>query len=138
MKGILLVTHHILAEAFQKTSEMLIGTHNFIYTLGLEEGQTPEAFQKSLQKTLNHMKTQNHYPVLAMTDLYGGTPCNQTLLLLQEYDISIVPGLNLPMLLQTALLNSDAVSMEELVTTAVESGKEAVFDVAQLFHNFNK
>lgn len=39
-------------------------------------------------------------PVLCLVDLIGGMPCNQCIRLSQHYDLQIVSGVNLPMLLE--------------------------------------
>ena len=44
MTGILIATHHNLAEAFCETVEMIAGKHDFVESVGLRAGQDPEAF----------------------------------------------------------------------------------------------
>ena len=44
MTGILIATHHNLAEAFRETVEMIAGKHDFVESVGLRAGQDPEAF----------------------------------------------------------------------------------------------
>ena len=132
MKGILLISHHTLANAFVETSRMLIGEQDCLDSIGLLEGQAPDDFRDQLCHKLFTMKEKGYTEVLVMADLYGGTPCNQAMQLLRDWKLHIVSGINLPMLLQTVLMNDDAVSVGELMDVATQNGKEGIQNVDEM------
>lgn len=131
MTGILIVTHHNLAQAFMETIEMIAGKHEFLDSLGLVPSQDPESFQELILSKVHGLKTKGYDEIAVVLDLYGGTPCNQTIRLLREHQLKVIVGVNLPMMLQMTLLNTTEVSVEELAEAAIQSGREGVFDVGK-------
>lgn len=136
MKGILLISHHTLANAFVETSQMLIGKQACLESIGLLEGQTPDDFKEQLCQKLSFMKEKGFSEILIMADLYGGTPCNQAMQLLRDQKLHIISGINLPMLLQTVLMNDD-ISMEKLAETAIQNGKSGIQDIDEVLKKIN-
>lgn len=136
MTGILIVTHHNLANAFLETIEMIAGKHEFIDSLGLLPSHDPETFKELILDKVHALKGKGYDEIVVVLDLYGGTPCNQTIRLLREHQLKVIVGVNLPMMLQMTLLNTEEHSAEELADTAVESGKEGIFDVGKSISKF--
>ncbi len=65
--------------------------------------------------------------VLVMTDIYGATPANIALKLLEPGRVEGVAGVNLPMLLR-ALTYRDK-DMETLLTRAIAGGRDGVLNM---------
>ena len=95
MTGILIVTHHNLAQAFMETIEMIAGKHEFLDSLGLVPSQDPESFQELILSKVHGLKTKGYDEIAVVLDLYGGTPCNQTIRLLREHQLKVIVGVNL-------------------------------------------
>ena len=64
--------------------------------------------------------------ILILTDIYGSTPANIACSLLNENNIRVVSGINLPMLIR--VLNYPTLGLEELVLKAVSGGKEGIMN----------
>ena len=128
MTGILIATHHNLAEAFCETVEMIAGKHDFVESVGLRAGQDPEAFGQLIADKVEQFHQRGHEEVVVMLDLFGGTPCNQTIRLLRTYSLQVVVGVNLPMILQAVLSNREDVTAQQLIAMAVENGRSGIFD----------
>ena len=62
--------------------------------------------------------------VLILTDIYGSTPANIACSLINENNIRVISGINLPMLIR--VLNYPALELDELVIKAVSGGKEGI------------
>lgn len=63
--------------------------------------------------------------VLLLTDLYGSTPSNIALQLLQsEHDVRLLSGLSLPMLIRT--MNYPALSLDELALKALSGAHDGI------------
>lgn len=131
MKGILIVTHHLLADAFVETIEMIAGKHAFLDSLGLTPDQEPESFGDRIVERVKGLNAKGYDEVIVVLDLYGGTPCNQTIRILRENQLKVLVGVNLPMMLQMTLLNTRESSLEELAEMSIQSGKEGIFDVSK-------
>ena len=73
MTGILIATHHNLAEAFRETVEMIAGKHDFVESVGLRAGQDPEAFGQLIADKVEQFHQRGHEEVVVMLDLFGVT-----------------------------------------------------------------
>lgn len=131
MKGILIVTHHNLANAFVETIEMIAGKHDFLESLGLHPSQEPESFGNLIVESVQRLKAKGYDEVIVVLDLYGGTPCNQTIRILRENQLKVLVGVNLPMMLQMTLMNTNEDSLEDLAEASICCGKEGIFDVSK-------
>jgi len=79
------------------------------------------------QKAKNTVSSLNHGEgVLILTDIFGSTPSNIACSLLEEDNVRIISGINLPMLIR--VLNYPTLDLDELVVKAVSGGKEGIMD----------
>ena len=63
--------------------------------------------------------------VLILTDMFGGTPTNVSLALMNEYEnIDVITGVNLPMLLR--VLSNRSLPLAEVSQMAYDSGLEGI------------
>jgi PTS system mannose-specific IIA component len=62
--------------------------------------------------------------VLILTDMFGGTPTNLSLALLNTHNVEVVTGVNLPMLIKA--FNERALPLNELAELAGEAGKQGI------------
>ena len=134
MKGILIATHYTLAKALVETSEMLVGKHDFIDYACLMPGCAPEDFREEVSTKIDALNAKGYDEIILMVDMFGGTPCNQSAMLLRDKKIRIVSGVNLPLLYQTILQIEDEAPAEELVANLVEDAKETIADVNKIFN----
>jgi PTS system mannose-specific IIA component len=108
----------------EKAAEMIVGSQQHVFTIGLDIHLGLEDMVVELEKQILHFGPEIR-DILILTDLHGGTPSNAVCLLLEKYDVNVVSGVNLPMLLEV-FLNRDKLSVEELVDLAIWAGKEGV------------
>ena len=62
--------------------------------------------------------------VLILTDIYGSTPANIACSLINEDNVRVISGINLPMLIR--VLNYPNLDIDELVLKAISGGKEGI------------
>lgn len=94
-KALVLISHGHLCEELKKSTEMIMGPQENIYTVPLlpEDGQ--ESYKKKFLKVVEPL---DDYIVLA--DLMGGTPCNVvSKLIMTGTKIDLYAGMNLPMVI---------------------------------------
>ena len=65
--------------------------------------------------------------VLIMTDIYGATPCNIALKLLEPGRVEGIAGVNLPMLLRALTYREKGMGV--LLTRAIAGGRDGVFNM---------
>ena len=63
--------------------------------------------------------------VIVLTDMFGGTPSNLAISVMDEAKVEVIAGINLPILVKLAALRSD-VSLAEAVTQARDAGRKYI------------
>ena len=126
LPGIILLSHGPLAVSLVDTAKMVFGESENLAAFSFEEGDDADQYRMKVAETLER------FPVgsVVMLDLFGGTPCNQMMLWIQETgkQLEIVAGMNLPMLVSTFLAR-ESMSGKMLSLDAVSNGKERVLRV---------
>ena len=69
--------------------------------------------------------------VLVLTDMFGGTPSNISLSFLDEHQVEVVTGLNLPMLIKLATM-AEPESLEELAAFIKQYGRRNISVASEL------
>jgi PTS system ascorbate-specific IIA component len=126
MIGILLVTHFGLGETLiQCACHVLNKRPQQIQQLGVAAQDDPLGALPLARELIGLV--DNGRGVLVLTDLYGATPSNIVLKLLEPGRIEGVTGVNLPMLLR-ALTYRDK-DMETLIARSVAGGRDGVLNM---------
>jgi mannose PTS system EIIA component len=123
MIGLVLVTHGALARAFVAALEHVVGPQRNVATVCIEAEDDMEARRREILDAV-HMVNEGKGVVL-MTDMFGGTPSNLAISVMNETDVEVVAGVNLPMLIKFASLRSDA-SLAALVAAVQEAGRKYI------------
>lgn len=95
---LILCSHGDFAQALVTSAEMITGKMPDIEIFSLLPGMSMEDFQKCIIARLEITGLDTRY--LCLIDLYGGTPCTTILSLMKHYQIDVVTGLNLAMLIE--------------------------------------
>ena len=127
MKGVLLVSHGRLAQGMADSARLFYGDEiaQFGY-LCLDIGDSPDDFGSLIEAKAKELDTGDGVIVLA--DLYGGTPCNQTIPLLKE-GLDLIPGMNLGMVMQ---LLSDREYETVQVDSLIDAGRRGIVNIKEL------
>ena len=64
--------------------------------------------------------------------MLGGTPCNAAMLLTKIYNIEIITGVNLPMILSAIFTSKVSQTAKELAAKVLVDGKKSIVDAKQL------
>ncbi len=126
MIGIFLLTHATYGESLiQCACHVLNRRPVQILQLGLAAQDDPlDALP--LAREMVKLVDSGH-GVLILTDIYGATPSNLALKLLEPGRIEGVAGVNLPMLLRAVAYRDK--DMETLVTRALAGGRDGVLNM---------
>ena len=118
MIGLVLVTHGRLAAEFRVAMEHVVGPQDAIETVCIGPDDDMEARRADIAAAVE--RVDDGAGVILLTDLFGGTPSNLAISLLQAGRVEVIAGVNLPMLIR---LESARRTMS--VTKAVAAAREA-------------
>jgi PTS system mannose-specific IIA component len=123
MIGLVLVTHGSLARAFVAALEHVVGPQKNVATVCIEADDDMEARRREIVDAVRAVNTGSG--VVLMTDMFGGTPSNLAISVMNEANVEVVAGVNLPMLIKFASLR-DASSLSSLVVAIQEAGRKYI------------
>jgi len=125
MVGLLIITHNNVGGALFDAALSVVGSCPLPYEiLSVTQNCDPEEQFKKAQKYLETLNQEDG--VLVVTDMYGSTPSNIATKLAAE-NVTIITGLNLPMLLR--IMNYPGLPLDELAEKALSGGQSGVIIV---------
>lgn len=130
MKGILFVGHGDLPHAIKKSVEMIIGENEdlFSVSLSLEDGK--DEFMAKLSSIEPNLAKYDK--VIVFSDLIGGSPNNGTLeKFMNDSRVEIISGMNLPMVLTTALSEDNIANIIQEGRNGINSVKNPIENITQ-------
>ncbi len=126
MIGILLVTHGTMGEALlQNVCHVLNKRPPLLAQLGVAAQDDPLDILPLARKLVEQVDEGDG--VLIMTDIYGATPANVAIKLLEPGRVEGVAGVSLPMLLRALTYREKG--MEMLVAKAVSGARDGVLNM---------
>ncbi|MGE5539173.1 MAG: PTS sugar transporter subunit IIA [Gemmatimonas sp.] len=123
MIGLVLVTHGSLARAFVAALEHVVGPQKNVATVCIEADDDMEARRREILDAVHSVNTGAG--VVLMTDMFGGTPSNLAISVMNETGVEVVAGVNLPMLIKFASLR-DSTTLAALVVAIQEAGRKYI------------
>ncbi len=118
MIGLVLVTHGHLATEFVIAMEHVVGAQKAIAAIGIGARDDMEERRKEIAACI--AKVDSGDGVIILTDLFGGTPSNLAISLMEKGKVEVIAGVNLPMLIR---LDGARKCMD--ITSAIAAAKEA-------------
>ncbi len=123
MIGLVLVTHGALAQEFLAAVEYIVGPQKQVETVCFMPNDDIKARREEILQKVH--RTDSGQGVLILTDMFGGTPSNLSISLLDKENIEVVAGLNLPMLVRLVGLRTN-VDLKNAALSAEEAGKKYI------------
>ena len=123
MINLILISHGAFAAGMREAAEMILGEQEQLAVFGLYPGDTVETFSSKLEKAIDDFGDPAN--TLLLADLPSGTPSNTAMLMVLKRGVHAISGCNLPALLEILTLRTE-VSMEELIASALASGKDGI------------
>ncbi|MGY8990368.1 MAG: PTS sugar transporter subunit IIA [Rhodospirillales bacterium] len=132
MIGLVLVTHGHLATEMIAVLEHVVGPQENIRAVCIGPEDDMEKRRAEILSSVDQVdKGQG---VVVLTDLFGGTPSNLAISIMDRANVEIIAGVNLPMLIKLASVRNDK-SLEDAVTCAQEAGRKYINIASQLLKN---
>ena len=129
MLGIILVTHGNLAKEFVAAMQHVVGPQEQIDTVCIGPEDNMEARREEILQKVESVNTGDG--TIVLTDLFGGTPSNLAISIMDKAKVEVLAGVNLPMLIKIATLRKDK-NLKDTAIGAQEAGKKYINIASQL------
>lgn len=123
MIGLVLVTHGQLANEFRLALEHVVGPQEAIETIAIGPDDDMEQRRQDILDAVSNVNSGKG--VILLTDMFGGTPSNLAISVMQAGEIEVVAGINLPMLIKLASVRGEG-DMAQALDDAQESGRKYI------------
>ena len=120
--GIVLVTHGTFGETLLKAAEMVMGPQENCLAIGVDVNKGVDETLEGVRKAIQSVEQGKG--VLALTDLFGGSPTTMSLSLMKSENLEVITGVNLPMLVAT--LQARSMNLQALADKAMEAGQQGI------------
>jgi PTS system mannose-specific IIA component len=129
MIGIVIVTHGRLAAEFIAALEHVVGPQRDIAAICIGPDDDMEQRRQDILQSVKAVDTGDG--VVLLTDMFGGTPSNLAISVMDRPKIEVIAGINLPMLIKLASLRSTE-TLTDAVRGAQEAGRKYINVASQL------
>ncbi|MFT3988660.1 PTS sugar transporter subunit IIA [Aestuariivirga sp.] len=129
MIGLVLVTHGRLAEEFVHALVHIVGPQEHIESVCIGADDKMDARRVDIANAIS--RVDRGAGVIILTDMFGGTPSNLAISLMELGRVEVVAGLNLPMLVKLARIRKDA-NLEKAAITAQDAGRKYINIASQI------
>ena len=129
MIGIVIVTHGKLAQAFQQVVEHIVGAQKFLATICIETEDNMEQRREDIVAAIDSVNQGKG--VIVLTDMFGGTPSNLAISIMDQREIEVLAGVNVPMLVKLASVR-DKMNLADAVEQGREAGRKYINVASQL------
>ena len=123
MIGIVLVTHGNLAQEFKAALEHVVGVQQCLSTVCIGADDDMEKRRAEILERVRACETGEG--VIVLTDMFGGTPSNLAISVMEETHAEVIAGLNLPMLIKLAGVRGRE-PLEACVAHAQDAGRKYI------------
>jgi PTS system mannose-specific IIA component len=120
--GIVIVAHGGLAQEYLSAIEHVVGSQNGVRAIAIHADHDRDAKQEEICEAADEVDQGTG--VVVVTDLFGGSPSNLSLLACKQANRRIIYGANLPMLIKLA--KSRQMDVPDAVRAALEAGKKYI------------
>jgi PTS system mannose-specific IIA component len=135
MIGLILVTHGRLADQFVEAMEHVVGPQEAIVTVCIGPNDDMEQRREEIANAISDVDTGAG--VIILTDLFGGTPSNLAISLLNAGRVEVIAGINLPMLIRLAGARK-TMEVVEAVEAAQSAGRTYITVASELLGDDNR
>jgi len=134
MIGLVIVTHGRLAEEFRAALEHVVGRQEQLATVSIGPEDPGEACRRHIIEKIRSVDTGDGTVVL--TDMFGGTPSNLAISVMDDSHIEVIAGVNLPMLIKLASIRGER-ELADAVNAAKEAGRKYISVASQVLAGDN-
>ncbi len=121
--GLVLVTHGGLATEFVAALEHVVGPQDGIQAVSIGPDDDMEQRRKDILKAVD--TADEGKGVIVLTDMFGGTPSNLAISIIDSGNVEVIAGVNLPMLIKLASERHSA-TLADAASAAQVAGRKYI------------
>lgn len=129
MIGVVLVTHGQLAEEFRHAVEHVVGHQENLETVSIGAEDDMEQRRRDIVDAVGRVDTGSG--VIILTDMFGGTPSNLAISVMDAGRVEVVAGMNLPMLIKLSSVRITD-NMKQALEEAQTAGRKYINVASQV------
>lgn len=123
MMGLLVITHGCLAEELVAATRRIVGDVDHLEGVSIDWDDDVDAARARIADRIAALDAGAG--VLVLTDMFGGTPTNLALSLLEPGKVEIITGVNLPMLIKFTNLR-ERMDLDDVARKIADQGRHAI------------
>ncbi|MCO5073092.1 MAG: PTS sugar transporter subunit IIA [Rhizobiaceae bacterium] len=131
MIGLVLVTHGRLAEEFRNAVEHVVGPQQNLETVSIGADDDMQQRRHDIVDAVARADTGEG--VIILTDMFGGTPSNLAISVMEPGRVEIIAGVNLPMLIKLSSVRKEG-GMANALNEAQNAGRKYINVASQLLN----
>ena len=124
-----LVTHGRLADELIAALEHVVGPQEHVATVCIGPDDDMEQRREEILKCVSDVDKGTG--VALLTDMFGGTPSNLAISVIDKANVEVIAGVNLPMLIKLASVRKTE-KLIEAVNSAQDAGRKYINIASQL------
>ena len=134
MIGMVLVTHGRLADELVAALEHVVGPQPNVSTVCIGPEDDMEQRRRDILESVG--KVDDGAGVVVLTDMFGGTPSNLAISIMDKAKVEVIAGVNLPMLIKLASVRHHE-TLVDAVASAQEAGRKYINVASRLLSQDN-
>ncbi len=132
MIGLVLVTHGDLGSELVRVTEHVVGKQKYIKTIRVSSDDTVDSRQDDILKAIEVVDQGKG--VIVLTDMFGGTPSNLAISIMDKKTVEVLAGVNVPTLIKLVSIR-ETMNVSQAVNQAKEAGRKYINVASQLLKN---
>ncbi|CCH47783.1 PTS sugar transporter subunit IIA [Pseudodesulfovibrio piezophilus] len=120
--GVVLVTHGVFGKTLLEAAITVLGPQMNCQAVGVDVNLGVDETMDSIRRAIRSVETGKG--VVALTDLFGGSPTTMSLSLMKSENLEVITGVNLPMLVAT--LQSRKMEIDAVAEKAKAAGIQGI------------
>ena len=129
MIGMVLVTHGRLAAEFVAALEHVVGAQTQVAAVCIGPEDDMEQRRQDILRSIGEVDSGEG--AVLLTDMFGGTPSNLAISVMDRGKVEVIAGVNLPMLIKLARIRGEQ-RLADAVVQAQEAGRKYINVASQL------
>ena len=135
MLGLLVVTHGQLAEDLVQATTTILGPVEGLEAVSIDWDDDVDDARTRIDDAVARVGSDGG--TLILTDMFGGTPTNMALSLLESGSVEVVTGVNLPMVIKFANLRGE-IELADVARKIAEQGRDAIQVASELLEGSSR
>lgn len=123
MIGLVIVAHGGLAVEFRNALEHIVGHQDNLKVISIGPDDDMTVRRNDILQGVREV--ENGEGVIILTDMFGGTPSNLAISVIDEVPVEVIAGINLPILVKLARIRGE-MPLREAVLQARDAARKYI------------